>query len=178
MTTWSTPSDKNWYVGLMGDAADLNQYQADNLNATMHRTMTMLEHQVLSGTTLVDTPLAFPLKANEAWSAWFLPRVANTGSGDYKLAFTCPSGTTFHMAANWTNTGSVLQQLLWGSSGSSASSDGVSTDTLYAQMVPVWGVVRVGSTPGVFRMQAAQASASGTTTLWKGSSLIAQRISP
>lgn len=135
---------------------------ADNLNAAFPITKTKLaDESVAASTTLQDdNHLTLSLLANRSYAYWF-DLVYGAPAGRLKTQLSVPSGATGTLvgvddtAAFFSSLTGVLSF----------------TPTTGVRLVRMWGNI-VTTNAGTFKLTWAQVSASGTTTISAGSSLL------
>jgi hypothetical protein len=131
-------------------------------------------------TTLIaaqNTTLSFPVLAGETWFLEFLGTTQCSGTGGSKYALSLPSGSTVE---GWLETSGatvvtpVLSRIVAGSTLTSAGHTiGTSTpgpDYLFATVT--------AGTAGNVTLQVASTTNGQTTTIKKGATLTAQKVSP
>jgi hypothetical protein len=134
------------------------------------------DESVTSSTTLQDDDhLTFAVAANEEWVVEAYLDVAITSANGFKVAFNAPSGATINAFVGFDMNvdGSF-------SSGQTTVIDtavsapfGTAATRVFAR-AHLW--VLNGATPGTITLRWAQVTASGTTTMAKGSFMVAHRI--
>jgi len=131
----------------------------------------LTDESLTSSTTLQnDDTLLFPVEASATYE--FTATVVYVGNttGDFKLAFTFPSGATLYWVGKGTPIG--LDNSFGAASGTSLAYSGETTN----QSIVVQAVLTTGSTAGTLQLQWAQNTSNATATVVKtGSFIRAQR---
>jgi hypothetical protein len=172
---WTTP--KTWSAGETLTAANFNIHIRDNLNVVDHLLAFKSADETVSASTTLqdDDHLFFSVAANELWAIRLGMICTASSTGHLKVGATFPSATTFSLMMPWTvDSSSVEGRFL-------IQEVTETTDTLFLAtglnfVYEAHGYVNASSTPGTFKIQWAQSSATGTTTMKKGSYLIGQKL--
>jgi len=168
-----TPN-KTWSVDEMANATLLNQYQRDNMKATMHRlAYKTADETVTNSTTLQnDDHLSFVTYPNDMWYLKLVLIVRQPApvsfNSEIKVAFTFTAGAL--SLSSWTlDTGGGIGFKEWNTSGSST---GMDADLAYPNVHVIEGFLQAATTITTFQLQWAQATAdTGGVTVYKGSTL-------
>jgi len=118
-----------------------------------------------------NSDMAFSIGANETWIININLQYTSPAAADFKSQITAPSGATCVIA---------FEEIEQGAQAVSAigcnTTSGTITSTGMNDTITVHGTIVNGSTPGTVMLQFAQAVASGTSTIYAGSNLVAYRI--
>jgi len=178
MSTWTNPDAHVWTVGEQGTADTFNQFQRDNQRATVHRYITKQtdENVVASTVQQNDNELLLAMSTNETWYIQLYLRWDGV-PGNLNVFFTVPASGTFSLWATSQDEGmiSTFRSLR---NGSSAQGFGDGSATLNTPLAYIYGICTTAGTSGNLQLTWAQNSASGTTTVKKGSTLFAERLIP
>jgi hypothetical protein len=161
------------YIGNAGSAISVPFQQ---------RYIKAADQTVTASTTFVDdNDIKTPsLPANSVWEVEGLLAYDDSTAGDFKFQFASPSGTTFMWNAMGGGTGASTSPVNMGSSIASVSSvysmGGIGAGTQVP--VVIRGILTIGSTAGVFKLQWAQnTSDAATLSVRTGSYMKLVRIS-
>lgn len=140
------------------------------------------DQTVTNSTTFVDdNDIVTPaLPAGSVWEVEGLLAYDDSTAGDFKFQFASPAGTTFVWNSMGAGTGASTSPVNMGSSIGSASSlyalGGVGAGTQIPAVIR--GILTIGATAGVFKLQWAQNTADAATlTLRTGSYVKLNRVS-
>jgi hypothetical protein len=133
------------------------------------KTKTVNETLTTSNAFQDDDELFFAIGANETWNFKFVVQGNAPAAADFKFAVTAPGGATCAVATSDPEGATSVSNLACGATSGLVPGNGL------ADTYEVIGSVRNGSTPGIVRLQWSQQVASGTTTVFAGSSLEASR---
>jgi hypothetical protein len=169
---WTLP--KTWSVAEVVTAANMNTHLRDNLNAVEHLIARKTADETVTSSTVLqdDNHLLMSIGANEVWSFTFRLIYAALGTGDLKVAFTFPAAGDITAYAVAQNAGGTLTQARWAGATPTAAIDFAGIGATSKIVVPIFGVLVNGATPGTFTMQWAQNTSDGTaTTMYTNSAL-------
>jgi hypothetical protein len=172
---WTTP--KTWSAGETLTAVNFNTHIRDNLNVVDHLLAFKSADETVSASTTLqdDDHLFFSVGANEVWAVRLGMYMTASSTGHIKIGATFPAATTFSLGMPWSIDASSVENRFLIMEATEVS------DTLFLAsglnfFEEAAGVVVTAGTSGTFRIQWAQSSAAGTTTMKKGSYLIGQKL--
>lgn len=171
-----TRPEKSWSVNEMATATLLNQWQRDNMSATLHRVAYKTVNETVTNDTTLqnDDHLFYLVYPNQTWyfkvALWCNQPSPVSFTCNLKLAFTFGTGSATMGA--WTqDASSGLAIPSWTSSGTPQSllADTVTTKTVHI----IEGIhAFTGTVPTNFQVQWAQDTAdTGGLTVYKGSTI-------
>jgi hypothetical protein len=169
---WTTP--KTWSSGETLTAANFNAHIRDNLGAVPHIIPKSADETVSASTTMQDDDHLFlAIGASDIWQIHLFLWHSASSTGHLKITFTGPTSSTFMAIGRGVDTGGSTfgQQNIR----SAADSAGFFSGTTN-QISTVDGVIVGGGTAGNFQLQWAQNSATGTTTIKRGSVMFAVKL--
>lgn len=130
------------------------------------------DQTVSASTTMqTDNQLTFAVGANETWTFKFDMMFRSPAAADLKFDITSPSGSTCTYGYDHVPTG------VSGADQSCATENNTATADSDDDMLHFWGTIVNGSTAGNVTLRWGQLNASGTTTVYAGSSLDAFKVS-
>ena len=182
MSTWSPPPDHNWSVGVLENAANLNIFHRDNLNATLHQWIYKPrdDSQTSNATPRDDQHLWFYVGASEVWYIQFYLLWYNAASTtpDILVGFNVPSGTLFNTEF-FTHSGSGRDYITNDSGGGQTTIGASGSEPSFQHMTTIRGTFRTSTAVGRVQVKWSQnTSSANATVVRKGSSILATRISP
>lgn len=153
MSSWSDPNTHVWSVGELVNAATLNVFHRDNLNATVHRYVAKTaDESRTSSTPTADGELFFAVPANSIWFVQFHLAWFSATAGTMAMDFSAPASANFQLTS-FRGTGSIR----WYETASGGGTQGSYGGSVGAT-ANLRGAVEVGATAGNF------------TLLWGGDS--------
>lgn len=157
----------------------LNEYDTSIANLTSPSTRVSTDQPRVATTTMTDvTGLQLTVVPNVTYRAQLFLIYDGSTAGDLKYQLVGPSGTTF---PSWYTYGLDVGDTgplgtLYRANVVFPAVHGCLTTSPPSALINAGGLISVGTTGGIISVQAAQNTASGTTTIRAGSFLVLTRV--